>query len=104
MENWDAGDFSRCFREAARGSQDPMFSERFHALADALEPMDREFIHETVGRGIDLGDALREVRDIASRMGYCTHERGFAHTCEDLYREVDQVVDHVVSLWEVCFT
>ncbi len=103
MDNWDAGDFSRSFREAADHSEDLQFSEKFHALAEALEPMDREFIHETVSCGIDLGEVLTDVRDIASRMGYCSHERGFEQTCEAIYLDVDRVVDHVVSLREVCF-
>ena len=104
MEEWDAGDFGRSFREAANHSEDPVFSEKFHALADALEPMDREFIHETATCGIDLGEVLTEVNDIASRMGYCSHERGFEQTCEEIYQDVDRVVNHVVSLREVCFS
>jgi hypothetical protein len=104
MENWDAGDFSKSFRIAAQKSENEMFREKFHALADALEPMDREFIHETVSCGIDLGDVMKEVQDIASRMGYCNHERGFEHTCEEIYQSVDRVVDHVVSLRGECFS
>jgi hypothetical protein len=104
MDDWDAGDFSKSFREAADHSENQQFREKFHALADALEPMDREFIHETVSCGADLGSVLTEVRDIASRMGYCNHERGFEHTCEEIYRDVDRVVDHVVNMREVCFT
>ncbi|MDF1554838.1 MAG: hypothetical protein P1P84_17340 [Deferrisomatales bacterium] len=104
MENWDAGEFSRSFRDAAEHSEDPRFREKFYALAAALEPMDREFIHETVSCAVDLGEVMTEVRDIASRMGYCSHQRGFEHTCEEIYRDVDRVVDYVVALREVCFT
>ena len=37
MDNWDAGDFSKSFRTAAQKSEDPVFREKFHALANALD-------------------------------------------------------------------
>lgn len=104
MQDWDAGEFSRSFRTAAQHSDVPEFRDKFSALAAALEPLDHEFLHETAGCGANLGEVLGEVRSIAARMNYCDRDRGLAHTCEEIYGDVDRAVDHVEALRQVCFS
>lgn len=103
MESWDAGDFGRCFRGAAARSTDDTFRKTFSALAETLEPMDREFCKETVGCGRNLSAVLDEVQSIAARMGYCERPRGFEGDCRQLYQDVARVTDRVEALRQSCF-
>ncbi len=103
MENWDAGDFSRSFRSAASDSLDSLFKEKFAALANALEPMGREFCKETVSCGRSLASTMEDVQSIAARGGYCSSPRGFEKDCESLYHDVDQTISKIESLRDKCF-
>ena len=82
MEYWDAGDFCRTFRDAARGSRDEQFRGQFDALADALEPMDREF---------------------AACVGYCAEPRESEQECSQLYGDVEEAIRHIETLRAQCF-
>jgi len=101
--NWEASDYQREFRRLATQSSDSMFQEKFHALADQLEPLDREFIRETASCGHDLSAVMEELQGIAGRDRYCDRDRGFEHECETLYADVDRAIDHVREVRSCCF-
>ena len=103
MENWDVGDFHDEFRRLAKGSKDEVFRSKFGALADALEPMDREFVKETAGCGHDLGMFLEELAAIAARDRYCDRPRGFEETCGSLYGDVDGAIRKAEEFRSCCF-
>lgn len=101
--SWEAADYQREFRRMARNSGDEAFRDKFHALADELEPLGREFIRETAACGHDLGEVLEELQGIAARERYCDRPRGFEQECETLYREVDRAIGRVREVRGCCF-
>jgi hypothetical protein len=103
MQNWDLGDYHEEFRRLAEGSRDAAFRERFGALADAIEPLTREFVRETAGCGHDLGGFLQELAGIAARDRYCDRPRGFEETCDALYGDVDAAIRKAEELRGCCF-
>ena len=103
MENWDAGDFCKNFRHEAQSSSDDLFREKLNALADAIEPMNREFCEETVRCGRDLSSVMEELQSIAARMGYCSKPRGFGRDCASLYDDMKETIRHVETLRSACF-
>lgn len=100
---WEAGDFARHFREAARGTDVEDFRERFGGLAEELEPLDREFLRETAACAVGLGRMMAQMQEIAAREGYCERERGFQGECSDLYGRVEEAAASVKELRERCF-
>ena len=102
MESWDAGDFSRSFRSMAAASPDQMFRERCRSLADALEPIDREFVKSTAQCGRSLASTMEEVQALAVQVGFCALPGGSDEGCSHLYRDVDQAVAKVEALREAC--
>ena len=103
MQNWDVGDFHHEFRRLAEGSRDEVFRARFGALAEALEPLTREFVRETAACGHDLGGFLEELAAIAARDRYCDRPRGFEETCGTLYDDVDAAIRKAGELQDCCF-
>ena len=102
MENWDAADFSQSFRSMAAVSPNQTFREKFHSLADALEPMDREFVKSSAYCGHRLASAMEDVHAVAAQIGFCARPEGFGEACEVLYGKVDEVVSRIESLRETC--
>ncbi len=102
-EQWDLGDFQGEFRHLAERSKDGTFREKFGALADALEPMTREFVRETWGCGHDLGALLGDLSEIAARDRYCDRPRGFEETCGSLYGDVDAAIRKAEEFRNCCF-
>jgi len=76
MENWGVGDLHHEFRRREEEWEEEAFRAKLGALADALEPMPREFVRETAGCGYDLGRFLEELSAIAARNRYCDRTRG----------------------------
>ncbi|MDW7712172.1 MAG: hypothetical protein SCH98_17030 [Deferrisomatales bacterium] len=102
-EDWDAGDFHGEFRSLAQSSSEETFRGKFHALADELEPLGREFVRETVGCGREMSAVMEELHGIASRDRYCDRDRGFRQECESLYQDVDRAIEHVREMRGACF-
>jgi hypothetical protein len=74
MENWDAGDFYQSFREAAEKSPEKKFSEKFHALADTIEPFQREFERTTVQCGTEMSSLMELGEPSALRADFQTQQ------------------------------
>lgn len=102
-EDWDASDFYVAFRDAAKTAKDDRFREKFNALADAIEPLQREFEKETVRCGKGTASLLEDLQWIAAKMGYCSAPRGFEKECEELYDRLGQAIGKVESLRGSCF-
>ena len=92
MENWGVGDFPDEFRRRAEESEEEAFRAKLGALAEALEPMHREFVRETAGCGNHLGRFLEELSAIAARNRHCDRTRGFEETCGSPYGDVDGAI------------
>ena len=101
--NWDAADYQHEFRRLAAEATDPLFREKFNALADQLEPLGREFIRETAYCGHDLSAVMEELQAIAARDRYCHRPRGFERECDTLYRDVDRAIERVREVRGCCF-
>jgi len=101
--NWEAADYQREFRRLAGEAGDDRFREKFHALADQLEPLGREFIRETATCGHDLSAVMAELQGIAARERYCNRPRGFERECDTLYGDVDRAIEHVREVRSCCF-
>lgn len=104
MEEWDAGDFYVALREAADKATDETFRRELGALAEAIEPFQREFPRETAGCGKDLAGVMEDLQWIGAKMGYCTKPRGFEAECEELHRKLCQTIAKVNDVRETCFT
>jgi hypothetical protein len=103
MENWDAADFGRYFRNSANAASSGTCRDKLNSLADVLSPMGGEFCRETASCGRNLAAMIEEISSIAGRSGYCAKPRGYDHECEALFQDVDQAVSRVESLRETCF-
>lgn len=103
MEDWDAGQFYVAFREAADMAVDEKFQKKFSTLAQAIEPLQREFARETAACGTEMASLMEDLQWIAAKMGYCAKPRGFEKECAALYQKLEEAVAKVNGLRGTCF-
>jgi hypothetical protein len=98
-EHWEAGDYYQEFQRASQSAADEGLRAKMRALAQEVEPLDREFCRETASCGRDMGSALEELQAIAERLDSCGTEDG----CRALHPDVDRAIAHLQALRENCF-